>query len=88
MLSSVASKRRGRGQVYGIAAGIAGAGEEAWSMRHFKKSPSHMSTAFLIEGANNFFLVCMGQKWLYRGGDVFGCHSLGKAGGKGGERNF
>ncbi len=32
--------------------------------------------------------MCTWVKNGYRGGDVFGCHSLSEGGGKGGEENF
>ena len=44
-----------------------------------------MGTTFFIEGVKNFFFMCAWVKNASRGGDVFGCHSLGEGGGEGGE---
>ena len=46
-----------------------------------------MGTAFFVEGGKNF-VMCTWVKNGYRGGDVFGCCSLGKGGVKEGEENF
>ncbi len=43
---------------------------------------------FFRRGGEDFFFMCTWVKNGYRGGAVFGCHSLGEEGGKGGEENF
>ncbi len=48
---------------------------------------AHMGTTFFVEGGRIFFM-CTGVKNGYRGGDVFGCQSLGEERGKGGERKI
>ena len=39
---------------------------------------------FFRRGGGEIFFMCTWVKNGYRGGDVFGCHSLGEEGGKGG----
>ncbi len=44
---------------------------------------------FFCRGGEEFFSMCTWVKNGYKGGDVFGCHSLGEEGGKGGgKKNF
>ena len=43
---------------------------------------------FFRRGGEEFFFMCTWVKNGYRGGDVFGCHSLGEEEGKGGKKIF
>ncbi len=43
---------------------------------------------FFRRGGEEFFFMCTWVKNGYRGGDVFGCHSLGEEGGKGGGKKI
>ncbi len=45
----------------------------------FTQFHSHMGITYFVEGGKIFF-VCTLVKNAYRGGDVFGCHSLGEVG--------
>ncbi len=49
-------------------------------------SSSHMGTVFFTKGVKIF--SCTWVRNGYRGGNVFGCHSLGEEGGKEGEEKF
>ncbi len=53
--------------------------------------PLHRSAThgqgFYHRGGEDFFFMCTWIRNGYRGGDVFGCHSLGEEGGKGGKEN-
>ncbi len=46
-----------------------------------------MGTAFFVEGVEEFFFRCTWVKNDYRGGDAFGCCSLG-VGGEGEEEKI